>query len=389
MDLNFHYYAVKTLAVRAGFPEREGQIIANYSQFVDDFTIYNKIRLSEVPEFARHLATKHKSEWLFSPVTTGFDSWFEMARLIKEENQKYITVPFHFIPPHTKLNEKKKGDERIVWRVIPAQMDSESLIRSLMLDAQNRFKANPRAPENLIRIGLLIHIFADTYAHQNFSGFWGWENYCQLTKCIDIKTHEDVTKDYDPATYHQLPAIGHTEANHAPDDSNLYFEMSLQFKEKGKYDFLYSRSNVSEFCKAAKEIINYLRDCLELTPIPESDWESLSPQLGLGFQTKEKVPALLNRHWKKLFPNIDYHYDKNEMMEAMLRKQSEADSLTEEISTMVERLSCQGIEVDPALYETKSNEFFHYNVIANEIRNFVNGKDVALEQLSILENALK
>lgn len=35
MDINFHYYAVKTLAIHAGFDEECAQIIARYSQFVD------------------------------------------------------------------------------------------------------------------------------------------------------------------------------------------------------------------------------------------------------------------------------------------------------------------------------------------------------------------
>lgn len=87
MDINFHYYAVKTLAIHAGFDEECAQIIARYSQFVDDFTIYKTMVLDNVPTFARHLAKPYKGKWLFTPVTTGFDSWFEMARLALEQNQ--------------------------------------------------------------------------------------------------------------------------------------------------------------------------------------------------------------------------------------------------------------------------------------------------------------
>ena len=83
MDINFHYYTVKTLAVKAGYTDDEAQTIANYSQFVDDFTNYKYMLLSSVPDFARHLATKITgSVWLFNPVTTGFESWFDMALLL-------------------------------------------------------------------------------------------------------------------------------------------------------------------------------------------------------------------------------------------------------------------------------------------------------------------
>lgn len=390
MDLNFHYYAVKTLAILAGFSEEQGQIIANYSQFVDDFTNYRKMFFSQVPEFAQHLAKKQKLGWLFSPVTTGFESWFDMARLITETNQKNITIPFHFIPPHDKLNEKKEGNDRIAWRVIPAHMNTDSLIRELMLDAQHKFQSNPNTRENLIRIGLLVHIFADTYAHQNFSGFWGWENYCTLTLCCENDYQENLTKYYFPSLYHLLPAIGHTEVNHAPDDSNIYFEMKMQFKEKGDYDFEYSRSNASEFSIASREIINYLTTCLGKSSISEREWDKVSPKLGKGFLTSFKNPYYLNLHWKDIFPSIDYHYNKDEMMKDMLEAQPETNclSLTEETNILIKQLANQGIEVDPVLYATKNDDFFHFNVIAGEVRNFVNGKDVALEQLAMLENAL-
>lgn len=75
-------------------------------------------------------------------------------------------------------------------------------------------------------------------------------------------------------------------------------------------------------------------------------------------------------------------------MSRLLERLPESDSLTKEACTLIELLSRHGIEVDTALYEVKSMEFFHYNVIAAEIRNFVNGQNVSIEELSSLENAL-
>ena len=39
MDINFHYYTVKALAVYAGFSEEYSQLIAEYSQFTDDYSL--------------------------------------------------------------------------------------------------------------------------------------------------------------------------------------------------------------------------------------------------------------------------------------------------------------------------------------------------------------
>jgi hypothetical protein len=71
MDINFHYFAVKAIACTSGFEEEEAQMIADYSQFVDDFNLYAYIWLSEVPEFARYLSKEIlPGLYCFNPVTT-------------------------------------------------------------------------------------------------------------------------------------------------------------------------------------------------------------------------------------------------------------------------------------------------------------------------------
>lgn len=390
MDLNFHYYAVKTLAFRAGFSEEDAQTIANYSQFVDDYTKFFPMVLDDVPEFAQHLGVKFLGVWIFWPVTTGFDSWVDMLRLVTEEHQKTITVPFHFIPPHTKLNEKITGDNRVAWRVVPAHMSTDSLIRELMLGAKKDFQDNPdNRKVNLMHIGMLLHTFADTYAHQNFSGFWGWENYCKLTRVVDNVTNKDITASYEPDLYYLIPAIGHPEANHAPDDSNVTFDVKMLFKEEDmykEYPFSYRRSNTSEYCILAREIINFLSDCLGKEPPAENEWEELCLNLAKGFLTSQKEPIVLNRHWGNIFKDISYHYSKETMMNELLEQQ---DQQIDGIEDVVAELHNHGIEANPTLYKVKSEDFFHYNVLADEIRNFVNDENIGEIRTERLKKALE
>ena len=47
MDKNFHYYAVKVIATLAGFRPDEAQIIAQFSQFVDDFILSQAIPINQ------------------------------------------------------------------------------------------------------------------------------------------------------------------------------------------------------------------------------------------------------------------------------------------------------------------------------------------------------
>ena len=78
MDITFHYFAVKTLALEAGFPGAEAQRLAAFSQFVDDFDRRGSLYCGNVPRYIR-LSRDHDLyspggsplEGNFEPVTTG------------------------------------------------------------------------------------------------------------------------------------------------------------------------------------------------------------------------------------------------------------------------------------------------------------------------------
>lgn len=131
MDITFHYYAVLALARQAGFSADEAQIVATYSQFVDDYTLKQPFPVTDVPDFARVLCSQKKDLLLLHPVTTGFSSWFDMAQLGLERDQKYILTPFHFITPQRPDTEKREE-----LRVTPDYADSGSLLWGCMEQAR-------------------------------------------------------------------------------------------------------------------------------------------------------------------------------------------------------------------------------------------------------------
>ena len=49
MNIDFHYFVIKTLAYTAGFSEDDAQTIAYYSQQVDDFTKSSPMRVRQEP----------------------------------------------------------------------------------------------------------------------------------------------------------------------------------------------------------------------------------------------------------------------------------------------------------------------------------------------------
>lgn len=101
MNINFHYFCIKTLAVTAGFAPDDAQTLAAYSQFVDDFDKSNPMLFKTLPAFIQNSALAKEIKigphqfWLFQPVPTGFPTWYDTALLSLPQNQTNIVTPFH------------------------------------------------------------------------------------------------------------------------------------------------------------------------------------------------------------------------------------------------------------------------------------------------------
>ncbi|MCL1817629.1 MAG: hypothetical protein FWG35_01775, partial [Spirochaetaceae bacterium] len=89
MQKDMHYYGTYAMAVAAGIPQNDANIIAYAAQFVDDSTRYD----SEV---------NHDGGMLFG-ITTAHHPAQALIRSPKDhlsglEEQRKIWVPFHFFP---------------------------------------------------------------------------------------------------------------------------------------------------------------------------------------------------------------------------------------------------------------------------------------------------
>ncbi len=392
MDINFHYFAIRTIAEKAGFSAADAQRLACYSQFVDDYDITFPFFVAEVPDYAAHLCKDTPYGKLFSPVTTGFNSWFDMAMLVREKNQEYIVTPFHFVP-HAPLNAAVA--DRAAYRVVPQRPDAESLLWGLLEEARDAYRGAGESdkPVRLIQLGLLCHIFADTYAHQNFSGLWGWENHCRLEAVTDNEDGGDITDGYSPSSYFRLPSIGHTNANHAPDDSNVSYWTAMRRTEGDAYEWHYGRNNTREFLLCAHVVFNYLRSCQNLPPVEETEpfWAEISEGLRLGFLTSLKSPSRLCGHWKALFPDIGYGYSREPLLENVLEISRESlrglENMDEE-SALGVVLNPHSRDFMPVLLRVRSDDFYRYNVFAKEVRDAVNGRATEPHIPPELENGL-
>lgn len=364
MDIRFHYYVIKTLAAKAGFLGEDAQLLAEYSQFVDDYNLDGEMPMGSVPEFARHLAREEGPLWRFACVTTGFRDAGDYAQLALRSRQRDVLLPFHLIPPQSL---KTKVESSAAWRTCPERLDQPTLLRGLLRHAQERYKKKPSRP-NLIRLGLLAHIFADTYAHQKFCGYGGWWNYgvvaeAEYATVRDDDFDRDSPQQASPAAVQGLalggavgghdPArdgfkslfIAHSSFGWAPDDPTCRFTAEQQKEEGCEKLHKYERKNIDIFLEGAEVMFDFFRDCL-MTPAREADRRFMEEPLRSALLTSKTDVDTLDRRWKHYFPDIDYHYD---------------------MEKLFPRLKAR----NPAVYEA-TEDFFWFNVAADEVRRAVN-----------------
>ncbi len=150
MEKDFHYYLVYSLAKVTGLPEPK--TVAYASQFVDDNNEGQFSVDQEMVDFPDKLPV---SGGYYYPIMTQSMS----PKSLDPYVQKYVYVPFHFLP----------GDDNVVLRKDgknlknPLNTTPGSQNANVVLDAA-------LAADDPYRLGIALHTFADTWSHQNFSG---------------------------------------------------------------------------------------------------------------------------------------------------------------------------------------------------------------------------
>lgn len=178
MEKDFHYYLTYALAKITDFEKAD--IIAFAAQFVDDnnegqFTIDGKAESfpERIPDNGGY----------YYPIMTQSLSPQSLNPYI----QKYVYVPFHFIPGDGSVAIDQKANS---FSTTPGSPVATALLNQAL------------SSENPYRIGIALHSYADTWSHQNFTGF--------KERWNSVYPWYDVFKSI-------VPNIGHAEAGHSPD----------------------------------------------------------------------------------------------------------------------------------------------------------------------------
>lgn len=251
MEITSHYYAVLALCRICEVKKDIALRIAYASQFVDDAKI-NHFRFSQ-PKVSDELFEERDGKQILVNIATCH-SYFRIKTL---NYQAMInnTSAFHFVPGcKGKVFTKKMrcaADCKVINEII-----------------EKSYKAEPE------QFGMLLHTYADTFAHQDFSGLISKENDIEKLqgKPLDVNWKTKgikllrwfTKKRFDLYFDKIMPAYGHGQAAMNPDTP--YLSWSYEFDTSDTFKGLaYEKSNVDNkqrfteaFKKMKEKIDTYL-----------------------------------------------------------------------------------------------------------------------------------
>ncbi|HCJ66917.1 MAG TPA: hypothetical protein DHV62_06220 [Elusimicrobia bacterium] len=200
MDIEFHYYITYVIALRSGFKPDEAYIIAYSSQYTDSNSAILEISIGSPNVYSNYIS--------------------QTANILKPKKELMRIYPiFHFMPGTTDDimgNFANRRDGKLhLLNTIPANQNAQRLLQEA-LDSKD-----------LYRIGIATHMYSDTFAHQNFVGYY--DSFNSMKGILE----------------EAIPDIGHADAKHNPDWPGLLWEDARLVPSQSSID------NKKRFLKAA------------------------------------------------------------------------------------------------------------------------------------------
>ncbi len=222
MQIDFHHGTTYVLARWAGFPKEEAEIIAYASQYVDNAVKSGVIHFSNGAKYERR-SSAHKM--------IGIDNLCDVSN-------RQAWVLFHFLPGNQGHPAEYDGGLSFIEKLVccPDSYVARDMLKECI--------AEKRRPYALYRLGITLHVYADTWAHQGFAG---------IVNDINI-AHLDVESELAEVGSRLEPLrLGHGMALTYPDQP----WRSWQYTDHAGNTIPYN--NTEKFLEAADAILRFLR----------------------------------------------------------------------------------------------------------------------------------
>ncbi len=233
MQIDFHHTATYVVARDAGFDHRDSGIIAYASQYVDDATSSGTVYFDNRAVYNR-ISSAHKM----------LDK-----RNTEELANHCVWMPFHFLPGNAGMPAAQNPDGHFIDKIIctPNSPISQEMVRDAIIE-QHR-------PYALHRLGISLHVYADTWAHQGFAGVLHKVN--EVEHAVETD-HCGIFSDGLAGALRNIlddtiPPLGHARALGFPD---LPF---LKWQYKNGRGELIQRDNTLDFMQACEHMCIAMR----------------------------------------------------------------------------------------------------------------------------------
>ena len=148
MQIDFHHATTYVIARIAGMDHTAASTVAHASQYVDDATNSGRIQFDNGAMYDR-ISSAHRM--------LDYRNFEALANHL-------VWIPFHFLPGNGGLPRGKSPEGGFIEKLI---CTPDSHVARDMVEACLRRR---NARDGLHRLGITLHIYADTWAHQGFAG---------------------------------------------------------------------------------------------------------------------------------------------------------------------------------------------------------------------------
>lgn len=257
MQIDFHHGVTYVTARLAGMSPAHAAVVAYSAQYVDDATNGGVIRFDEGSSYSR-ISSAHRM--------LDYRNFEELAA-------SRVWVPFHFLPSNGGM---PIGASPVGGRIAALTCRPDSPVARLMV--RRCIQAADR-PWALHRLGIAMHVYADTWAHQGFAGIPHVVN-----EATDIRLGDEASstsmQDRMTAWFvgSALP-LGHGTVLSFPDKPWLQWSYVNGLGQR------VSRDNPSDFMEAAQRMCQVMRRFV----LRDADAEVR----GIGREDRATIRALL------------------------------------------------------------------------------------------------
>lgn len=285
MQIDFHHGVTYVVSRLAGLDHDQANIIAHCAQYVDDATNAGLTKFNNGALFDR-ISSAHK--------LLDYRNFRQLANY-------QVWIPFHFLPGNDGLPPGEDPDGKFINKLIcrPNSYVAQAMVTEAI---QQQHK-----PSSLHRLGITMHVYADTWAHQGFAGVDHRVNEARElvdeTGQTDTKLTQRVNKYFRKNFLEQLAGaligetfpLGHGAVLSHPDKPFLKWGYKNGLGQQIK------RNNPQDFLEAADNICIWLQRYLlrdpnaEVSGLPPGDRELIAQMLATIKDNDGKV-----RHQKWL-----------------------------------------------------------------------------------------